>query len=279
VSGAIPSRLRARLQAGETLVGSFANLGSSLTAEIMAIAGYDWLAFDLEHGAGDEGALLSQLQAVAHTGVAALVRVEGIEPARVLHALDLGADGVLVPRLRSAEQARACVELCRYSGKRGVARYNRSWHWGLASRTNADVDAEVVCAAQIETSEALREVREIAAVDGIDVLFVGPADLSYALGLDCPPDDPRLLEKVASVAQAAREYGKAAGMLVGTVEQARAYRDLGFTFLGCGSDGSLLAARAREMARALVALAESDGDEIERAANPETAAQTEVGRT
>jgi 2-keto-3-deoxy-L-rhamnonate aldolase RhmA len=259
VSGAIPSRFRARLRAGEPVVGSFVNLGSALTAEIMAIAGFDWLVFDLEHGAGDEPALLSQLQAVAHTGVAALVRVEGVDSARILHALDLGADGVLVPRLRSAEEAATCVQFCRYSGARGVARYNRSWHWGLASRTNDDADAEVVCAVQIETAEALSDVRAIAAVDGVDVLFVGPADLSQSLGLRCPPDDPRLLERVAAVADAAREHGKAAGMLVGTMAQVRAYRDLGFSFLGCGSDGSLLAAGAQQIATQLLELAD-DGD-------------------
>ncbi|HEY1517771.1 MAG TPA: aldolase/citrate lyase family protein [Solirubrobacteraceae bacterium] len=248
-------------------MGGFVNLGSALTAEIMAIAGYDWLVFDLEHGAGDEPALLSQLQAVAHTGVAALVRVEAVDSARVLHALDLGADGILVPRLRSAEDAAACVAFCRYSGARGVARYNRSWHWGLASRTNEDADAEVVCAVQIETAEALAGVREIAAVDGVDVLFVGPSDLSHSLGLRCPPDDPRLLEKVAAVAEATREHGKAAGVLVGTIAQARAYRDLGFTFLGCGSDGSLLAAGAQEIARRLLELADVGDGAIADGAN------------
>lgn len=270
MSGAIPSRFRARLKAGEPVVGGFVNLGSALTAEIMAIAGYDWLVFDLEHGAGDEPALLSQLQAVAHTGVAALVRVEGVDSARVLHALDLGADGVLVPRLRSAEEASACVEFCRYSAARGAARYNRSWHWGLASRTNDDADAEVVCAVQIETAEALADVRAIAAVDGVDVLFVGPSDLSQSLGLRCPPDDPRLLERVAAVAEAAREHGKTAGMLVGTIAQARAYRDLGFTFLGCGSDGSLLAVSAQETARQLLELAGAgDADIADRVAQTE----------
>jgi 4-hydroxy-2-oxoheptanedioate aldolase len=246
VSGAVPSRFRARLHARETVIGSFANLGSPLTAEILAIAGYDWVVLDLEHGAGDRGVLLSPLQAVAGTGVATLVRIGAIDSSRALNALDLGADGVLIPRLRSAEEARTCVEFCRYSGTRGVARYNRSWHWGLTTRTNDDADAEVVCAVQIETAEALRDVREIAEVDGVDVLFVGPADLAHSLGLNCPADDPRLLEQVATVAAAAREHGKSAGMLVGTIEQAEAYRDLGFNFLGCGSDGGLLAISAKQ---------------------------------
>jgi 2-dehydro-3-deoxyglucarate aldolase/4-hydroxy-2-oxoheptanedioate aldolase len=183
-----------------------------------------------------------------------LVRIEGIDPARVSHALDLGADGVMVPRVRSAQEARLCAEYCRYAGRRGVARSNRSWHWGLSQRTLAEADAEVVCAVQIETREALESVDEIAAVDGVDVLFVGPNDLAHAYGLDCPPDDERLLSLVAAVAIAAREHQKSAGVLVRTTEQAGAYKDLGFNFLGCGSDGGLLATGAAELVRALATL-------------------------
>jgi 2-keto-3-deoxy-L-rhamnonate aldolase RhmA len=248
VSGAVPSAFRARLRAGETVIGSFVNLGSPLTTEIMGIAGFDWLVLDLEHGAGNEVALLGQLQALSASGAAAIVRVEGIDLPRFMHALDLGADGVLVPRLRSVEDARRCVDYCRYSGLRGVARYNRSWHWGLAARSLADADREVVCAVQIETREALAAVDGIAAVDGVDVLFVGPADLAHSLGLHCPPDDPALVEAAAAVADAARAHGKAAGVLVGTLEQLRPYQEVGFRFLGCNSDGGLLAAAAERLA-------------------------------
>jgi 4-hydroxy-2-oxoheptanedioate aldolase len=251
MSGAVPSRLRSRLQGNEVLAGSFVNLGSGLVTEIMGIAGFDWLVLDLEHGAGDEHALVAQLQALGRTATAAIVRVEAIDPARVQHALDLGADGVMVPRIRTSAEAQMCVEFCRYAGHRGVARYNRSWHWGLSPRTLADADAEVVCVIQIETAEALERVDEIAAVDGVDVLFVGPSDLSHALGWQCPPDDPGLLERVAGVARAARAHGKAAGVLVGNVTQARAYADLGFTFVGCGSDGAFLAVGASSAADAL----------------------------
>src|SRR5579871_615510 len=110
--------LRDRLAAGETVLGSFVNLGSSLTAEIMGLAGFDWLVIDLEHGAGNEQLLLGQLQAVAHTRVTTLVRVEAIDAGRVLHALDAGSDGVLVPRLRSVDDARRAVEYCRYAAAR-----------------------------------------------------------------------------------------------------------------------------------------------------------------
>jgi 2-keto-3-deoxy-L-rhamnonate aldolase RhmA len=258
MSGAVPSGFRTRLQSGEPVVGAFVNLASPLCTEIMGIAGFDWLVLDLEHGAGDEARLTSQLQALKGSGVAALVRIEGVDLPRFMHALDLGADGVLVPRLRSADDARRCVEYARYDGSRGVARYNRSWHWGQAKRSLAEADAEVVCVAQIETAEALADVDAIAAVDGVDVLFVGPSDLSHSLGMTCPPDDPDLLEHAAKVAAAARANGKAAGVLTGNLQQLRAYRELGFTFLGCSSDGSVLIEGASALATNLRELAQHE---------------------
>jgi 2-keto-3-deoxy-L-rhamnonate aldolase RhmA len=239
------------------VVGSFVNLGSPIVAEIMGLAGFDWLVIDLEHGAGDEAGLLPQLQALKGSGVASIVRVEGIDLPRFMHALDLGADGVLVPRLRSVEDARRCVDYCRYSGSRGVARYNRSWHWGGRRRTLAEVDEAVVCAVQIETREALEAVDEIAALDGVDILFVGPADLGNALGIEGPPDGAELLAAAAAVVAAANAHGKTAGVLVGSITQLAAFRDEGFRFLGCNSDGGLLVAAAGRLAADLVELRNS----------------------
>ncbi len=245
---------RERLARAETLVGSFVNLSSPIVTEIMGMAGFDWLVLDLEHGAGDEAGLLPQLQALRGSGTASIVRVEAIDLPRFMHALDIGADGVLVPRLRSVEDAQRCVDYCRYSGSRGVARYNRSWHWGGRSRTLDEVDEAVVCAVQIETREALEAVDGIAAVDGVDVLFVGPVDLGNALGIEGPPDTPELLAAASSVAAAAEAHGKTAGVLVGNLTQLQLYRDAGFRFLGCNSDGGLLVAAASRLAADLAGL-------------------------
>jgi 2-keto-3-deoxy-L-rhamnonate aldolase RhmA len=258
MSGAVPSGFRKRLVAREPLVGAFVGLASPLATEIMGIAGFDWLVLDLEHGAGDEARLTSQLHALKGTGIGTIVRLEGIDLPRFMHALDIGADGVLVPRLRSVEDARLCAGYCRYGGARGVARYNRSWHWAQAKRSLADADAEVVCIVQIETAEALADVEAIAGVDGVDGIFLGPADLAHSLGMTCPPDDPALLVHAARVAAAARMHGKAAGTLVGNLEQLRAYRDLGFTFLGCSSDGSILIEGATALVSGLRELARTD---------------------
>ena len=250
-----PARtLRTRLGDGETLLGSFVNLGSPLTAELMGLAGFDWVVIDMEHGAGSEATLVGQLQALAHTRTQALVRVESLEPARFSHALDAGATGVLVPRLRSVADARAAVDYARYAGSRGVSRLNRAGQWGLSEWAPDRIDAEIVCGVQIETREALEVVDEIAAVEGVDLLFVGPSDLSHALGLGSP-EHPDLLAKAKAVSDAARRHGKAAGMLVLSPSQAKRYAEIGFTFLGCSSDSGLLARSACSLVEELAGLA------------------------
>lgn len=257
MSGAAPADFRRRIRAGEVLIGSFLNLGSSLTAELMGVVGLDWLVIDLEHGAGGEQEALAQMQALAHTRAAPLVRVEAVDRARFLRVLDRGAAGVIVPRIESVDDARRSVEYCRYAGGRGVARYNRSWHWGLGARELTEVDEEITCVVQIETRSALAAAGEIAAVEGVDVLFVGPTDLAHSLRIRGGPDSPELEARILEVGTAAREHGKAAGIFVTTLEQAARFRELGFVFLSCSSDSGLLAQEARRVADGLRALKSS----------------------
>jgi 2-keto-3-deoxy-L-rhamnonate aldolase RhmA len=245
---------RARVLAREPLYGAFVNIGSSVTAEIMALAGFDWLVIDLEHGVAGEREALVQLQAIAHTGTSGIVRVAALERVRILHALDSGDTGVLVPQVVSPDEARFAVECCRYAGIRGVARYNRSWRWASTVEPLAAADARVVCAIQIERESALDQVDEIAAIDGVDVLFVGPGDLGHSLGIPGPPDNPDLLARIGVVAEAAARHGKAAGVLTGAPEQAARYRELGFTFVGCSSDSGILMQSASAIVKTVRAL-------------------------
>lgn len=230
------STTRERLAAGETLVGTFLNLGSAVSAEVCARAGFDWLLVDLEHGAGTEAELIPALQAIAGR-CAALVRVEANERPRFARALDSGADGVMVPRVDSAEDARHAVSFMRYppAGVRGIASMNRGKGWGFDAG-----NAEALCVIQIETRGAVEEAREIAATDGVDVLFVGPSDLGAALGTtELPLDD---------VLAAAHAERKAAGIMARTREDAERFIALGFTFVGLGSDSLFLAQGARAAA-------------------------------
>jgi 4-hydroxy-2-oxoheptanedioate aldolase len=230
------STTRERLAAGETLVGAFLNLGSAVAAEVCSHAGFDWLLFDLEHGAGSEAQLIPTLQAIGGRSVA-LVRVESNERPRFARALDAGADGVMVPRVESAEDARHAVSSMRYPprGVRGVASMNRGKAWGFGAH-----DADALCVIQIETRGAVDEARAIAATDGVDVLFVGPSDLGAALGTTELP-----LEDVIAASYA---EGKAAGILARTREDAERYMAQGFRFVGIGSDSLFLAQAARAAA-------------------------------
>jgi 4-hydroxy-2-oxoheptanedioate aldolase len=239
---------RARLQAGEVLLGCFLNMGSAVAAEICATCGFDWVLLDLEHGSATEADLLPQLQAIGARGATPLVRVEANERPRFTKALDLGAEGVMVPRVERAEDARRAASHLRYApaGARGVALLNRAGAFGARGRENVETFNErVVGVVQIESERAVAEADAIAAVDGIDCLFVGPADLTHAMGVFLRTDDRRYVEALDAVGEAAARHGKATGMLVRDADEFGRYAELGFTLIAFGSDSSFLARAAR----------------------------------
>jgi 2-dehydro-3-deoxyglucarate aldolase/4-hydroxy-2-oxoheptanedioate aldolase len=238
---------RERLLAGEVLAGCFLNTGSPVAAEICARAGFDWVLIDLEHGSASEADLLPLLQAVAATAVTPVVRVEANERPRFLKALDVGAAGAMVPRIAGAEDAARAVSHLRYapSGVRGIALLNRATEFGVRGREYV-AGFEPVCVVQIESEQALAEADAIAALDGVDCLFVGPNDLSHALGVFLETGHERYLDALRTVRDAAERHGKAAGVLVPDAAELRRYRELGFTFVAVGSDASYLVAGARE---------------------------------
>jgi 2-dehydro-3-deoxyglucarate aldolase/4-hydroxy-2-oxoheptanedioate aldolase len=239
---------------GETLYGLFLDLGSSLSAEICSRAGYDWLVVDLEHGAGTEADLLGLLHAVEVGTATALVRPQSGERLRIGRALDLGAAGIVVPRLESAAAAREAVTFLRYppDGTRGVALRTRGARLGAVGHGEVGtVNDRIVGIVQIESVGALREADEIAALDGVDVLFVGPTDLSHSLGVPGEFDRETYRSALRTVLAASSAHGKAAGILLYDPAAVRAHVEMGFRFVGIGADGAFVAAGAREM-RSLV---------------------------
>jgi 2-keto-3-deoxy-L-rhamnonate aldolase RhmA len=235
--------MKARLAAGETLVGSFANLGSPLAVEAMGLAGLDWVLVDLEHGGGHEAALVGQLHAAAVSGMHALVRVEAAQRARAGRALDLGAEGVMFPRLDTVDEARAAIRLLRYQpeGDRGVATYNRACGFGTKPEAIDTAAERVLGIVQIESPAAVDAAEGIARLDGADVLFIGPGDLSHAMGIGGQFDHPEFRGAVERVVAAAESAGKAAGILVGSGAGLPGAVDDGFRMIGVGSDSTLLA--------------------------------------
>jgi 2-keto-3-deoxy-L-rhamnonate aldolase RhmA len=250
VSGAHSSgSLRGRIQRGEVTLGAFLSLGSPMAAELSGDAGYDWLVVDMEHGLVTEEGLLAMLHAVASTPAEAVVRVEEGTRLRIGRALDFGARALMVPRVDSVEHAREVVRFVRYppAGTRGVALptrfggYGRLTHAGVASAHD-----DITLMIQVESQAALEAASEVASIDGVDVLFVGPTDLSHALGTPGDIKSGAYREAVAAVGRAARDQHKAAGVLLWSVDDIALYADAGYTVFALGSDGGAVAAAARK---------------------------------
>jgi 4-hydroxy-2-oxoheptanedioate aldolase len=240
--------LRERVHAGEILFGIWSDLGSPLAAELLADAGFNWVTIDLEHGAATEADLVAHLLAVQLHGAAPLVRPQSGERLRIGRALDLGAAGIVVPRLDTAEQAREAVSFLRYppAGGRGVALRTRGARLGAIGHPDVGtVNDDIVGIIQIETTGGLREADAIAAIDGVDVLFVGPADLSHSLGVPGRFGEPTYQGALRSVVAACRRHGKAAGILLYDHASFGPHLELGFTFVGLGADGAFVAAGAK----------------------------------
>jgi 2-keto-3-deoxy-L-rhamnonate aldolase RhmA len=242
--------LRRRALAGEALVGLWLNLGSLQGADILARAGFDWVVVDLEHGMGSEQEVFGQLVAIQASSTAAIARVATAERIRIGRLLDLGVDGLVIPRLESVEAIRETVSWMRYppAGIRGVATGTRGAGYGAIPHPQVHtIDDRVAGVFQLESRLAVEACEEIAAVDGVDVLFVGPADLSHDLRIPGQFDHPEFIAALDRVAAAAKAHGKAAGILLRDASEVAAYAARGYTFIGVGSDSGVLAAGARSL--------------------------------
>jgi 4-hydroxy-2-oxoheptanedioate aldolase len=230
--------------ADRALIGLWCSTGSPLVAEICAGSGVDWLLIDGEHGPNDLTTILTQLQVIAAYPVPAVVRVPFNDPVVIKQVLDLGAQNLIVPMVGSAEQARAAVAAMRYppGGIRGVgSALARSGRWNRVEGYLADGDAHVSLLVQIESAEAVANAAEIAAVDGVDGVFVGPADLSASMGLLGQQSHPDVVAAVHEVFEAVSAQGKAVGVNCFEPEAADAYRRAGASFVVVGADVTVLA--------------------------------------
>lgn len=243
------NRVKELLRAGRPAVGHWLSLPSPAVAELMAGCGMDWLVIDTEHGPADYERVEDLLRAVNGTPAVPLVRVADNSPALIKKALDRGALGVLVPLVDTPEAAAAAVAASRYppEGIRGVAG-TRASRFGLDLESYVESwNREVLVAVQIETRRALDNVERIAVVPGVDVLFVGPNDLSAGLGLFQRFDHPEYIRAVARILGAANDHGIAAGYMCAGAESTLAKIDEGFRFVAAGTDARLLAGAARAL--------------------------------
>jgi 4-hydroxy-2-oxoheptanedioate aldolase len=249
--------LKKRLRQGETLHGCWLNLGSPLTAEIVGLSGFDWVLIDLEHGVGTEKDVLCLLQAMEHTPAASVIRVESKHRQRIHRVLDLGAEGIMCPRINNPEEAREVVSGLHYppEGKRGVAKMVRATGFGQNfGNYYRDAKENILGIVQIETAGAMEHLDEIAELDGVDVLFIGPADLTMELGIFGQFEHPVYRDAVKAIVNAAGKAGKAAGILFFDPGDYNTYHDLGIRMIACGADATFVSDGARKMAAKLKAL-------------------------
>lgn len=236
--------IRKKVLNGELMFGFGANIGSSLTVEMIGIAGYDWVWIDMEHGTGDYSELIPQIQASSVSNLPAVVRIAWNEPYLFKRVLDLGAAGVMIPYVNTAEEAEKASESLRYppAGIRGVSKFNRACNFGKDFDSYyKQANDNLLTIVQIESKESVENAREIAAVKGVDVLFTGPLDLSCSLGITQQFQHPDYLKAMKTVANACKYNGKAAGTLVHSLDILDALIEFGFTFFVVGTDaGSLM---------------------------------------
>lgn len=239
------------LQAGKPQIGLWLALADAYCAEISAGAGFDWLLIDGEHAPNDVRSTLRQLQTLAAYPVTPIVRPPSGEPWMIKQYLDVGVQTILVPMVESAAQARELVRATQYppQGVRGVgSALARASRWNAVPEYVTRAGAEICLLVQIESRAGLNALDDIAAVEGVSGLFIGPADLSASLGHLGSPNHPEVLSAIEDAVKRIRGAGKAAGILATDEAQARHYLDLGCTFVAVGVDTSLLAKAARELA-------------------------------
>ncbi|HUO72811.1 MAG TPA: aldolase/citrate lyase family protein [Solirubrobacteraceae bacterium] len=232
-------QLRARWDAGEPVFGLWAGIASSLTAELAATAGYDYVCVDQQHGMSDEPTMVAMFQATAAAGSTPLARVAWNEPWLIMRALDLGAAGVIVPLVGSGAEAARAVQACKFP-----PHGNRSYgpiraELVVASAAPDDLANRVLCFAMVETRDGLDRLEEIAATPGLDGIYIGPADLALALGLTPGVQGSEPLEEaIARVCDTCRAHGLIAGMHCGSGREAQARAAAGFRLITVGVDSS-----------------------------------------
>lgn len=237
------NQLKKALRAGQQQIGLWCTLSSPYGVELLAGSGFDWLLLDTEHSPSDVLNVLAQLQAVAPYPVSAVVRPAWNDPVLIKRYLDIGAQTLLIPYVQNAEEARQAVQSIRYpsGGMRGVSALTRASRFGRIPNYAKACGDELCLLVQIETQEALDNLEAIAAVDGVDGIFIGPGDLAANMGFLGEPGNPAVVAKIEDAIQRITACGKPAGILTGDEAFAQRCIALGTTFTAVGVDVGLLA--------------------------------------
>lgn len=231
------------LRAQQKQLGIWISLSSPFAAEVTAPAGFDWALIDMEHAPNDYFSVLGQMQAFAATRTTTIVRPEWNDPVIVKRLLDLGARGLLFPMINSVEEAQAAVAATRYPprGMRGFSGATRANNFGRMPDYLARVEEETTVLLQLETRAAIENAQAVAAVDGVDGVFFGPADIAADIGKLGKPLDDAVWDLVRPCARRLMADGVPVGTLVNDPQFAADLLNDGFTFVACGTDTVMLA--------------------------------------
>lgn len=246
------NRFKDRLKTGDPLYGIFLGLAHPLATEVSAPAGFDWLLIDGEHAPNDLGSIIAQINALARHDVDVFVRIRDRDPGHLKQLLDVGVRNFLVPVVDTAEQAAALAEATRYppDGVRGVGMLGaRATNFGRNPGYLKDANADICLLVQVETRIGLSNLEDIMAVEGVDGVFFGPADLSADFGHIGQPGAPEVRAAILDGIARARGAGKAAGVMTLDDTLIVSYRDAGANFLSIGLDTNLLAKAVDALAR------------------------------
>lgn len=238
------NQFKAALNAGSCQYGLWCTLSSTFAIEAVAGAGYDWLLLDTEHSPGDPLTVLSQLQVIAgYPSVSALARPASNDMVLIKRFLDAGTQTLLIPYVQTVSEAEAAVRATRYppEGVRGVSALTRATLFGREAGYFDKASNDICVIVQIETQQALDNLEPIAAVDGVDALFVGPADLAASLGYGADQGHPDMRAKVIETIRRIKAAGKPAGLLTGDTVLHTMALEAGVDFLAIGVDAGILA--------------------------------------
>jgi 4-hydroxy-2-oxoheptanedioate aldolase len=237
------------LKAGTAQIGLWSSLSSAYSVEIIAGAGFDWILLDMEHSPNDLESLLSQLQAAAPYPSHAAVRVPWNDMVTIKRVLDAGAQTLLIPYVQTAEEAKQAVANTRYppAGVRGVAGTTRASRFGRVKNYARRAHEETCVLVQLETQPALAEIEKVAAIDGVDGIFIGPADLHASMGYTGETANPAVMPIIEDAIRRIRKAGKAPGYLSPVEADAKRMLSAGALFVAVGADVGLLARGAEAL--------------------------------
>ncbi|MEQ8347513.1 MAG: HpcH/HpaI aldolase/citrate lyase family protein [Sneathiellaceae bacterium] len=244
------NRFKARLGAGTPQIGIWNTIGGPVVPEILALCGFDWVLIDTEHSPMEVTDALRTLQVLAgHPAISPVVRPAWNDPVLIKRHLDQGAQTLLVPYVETPDEARAAVAAMRYppAGMRGVAGLTRATGYGTVAGYAERAAGELCLIVQVETAPALDRIEEIAAVEGVDGVFIGPADLAASMGLPGGAGRPEVVAAILDGLARLKSAGRPSGLLTPDAGLARRYIDAGAAFVAVGVDAGLLVSAARQL--------------------------------